>query len=78
MKSNTTGCVEVEIRATVASFAHAEERTACGRGTGSSKDFGFTFPDYVGGYTVVAIQLTEVTSTGGYIRILDSTSRYPG
>ncbi|MGC5346948.1 hypothetical protein PZB75_30250 [Streptomyces sp. AM 4-1-1] len=78
VKSNTTGCVKVRIQANVSSFAHTEERTACGRGTGSSKDFGYTLPSYVGGYTLVSIELTEVTASGAYITILDSTVRYPG
>ncbi|MDG9683096.1 hypothetical protein QC334_10155 [Streptomyces sp. DH18] len=78
VKSNTTGCVQVEFQGTVSNFAHYERRTACGRGTGSSKDFGFTFPSYVGGYSHVVVQLSEVTSTGTHLKMLDTTTRYPG
>ncbi|MFJ3601134.1 MULTISPECIES: hypothetical protein [unclassified Streptomyces] len=78
VKSNTTGCVQVQFQGTVSNFAHYERRTACGRGTGSSKDFGFTFPSYVGGYSHVFILLTEVTASGMHKKTLDSTTRYPG
>lgn len=71
VKSNTTGCVRVVFQILTGSWAEGEERTACGRGAGTSKDFGFTTPSVVGGYTEVYVRLVTVTSDGREDRLID-------
>ncbi|MGW2620631.1 hypothetical protein [Streptomyces sp. NPDC001500] len=72
VKSNTTGCVRVSFSGWVsnggqlASEKGYEERTACGRGTGTSKGFNFTMDvsDSHGGFDFVFINLWTVDANG--------------
>lgn len=78
VKSDTTGCVQVVFQV----YAGGNEtdyqtRTACGRGTGTSKGFSFTSPaDYPGGATRVSVTLAGITSLGSLVW-LDSETHYP-
>lgn len=66
VKSSTTGCVRVTFSVRQWDGTHiGEERTACGRGTGTSKGFSFPIPaEYAGGPTYVWVTLSKVTPAG--------------
>jgi hypothetical protein len=76
VKSNTTGCVQAEFWVTINGGGNVERRTACGRGVGSSKDFGFTSEAVVGGWEAVTIYLDAVTADGVPLERLDSQTYY--
>ncbi|MFI6284386.1 hypothetical protein ACIBCM_06435 [Streptomyces sp. NPDC051018] len=77
VKSNTTGCVRAEFK--VYSGVHLTDtqyRTACGRGTGSSKGFNFTSPTLRGGASTVVVTLDAVTANGRYLEYIDDATAY--
>ncbi|NUK05438.1 hypothetical protein HRW23_32580 [Streptomyces lunaelactis] len=80
VKSNTTGCVRVAF--TIPNPTPApdvyETRTACGRGTGTSKGFEFTAPaDFPGGAAWVKVQLGIVGDNGLVSDWVDGDIYYP-
>ncbi|NUK02697.1 hypothetical protein HRW23_21010 [Streptomyces lunaelactis] len=66
VKSNTTGCVRATFYVPQNDGTHTyAERTACGRGTGTSKGFNFTMSaDYAGGAAYVIVALNKVNADG--------------
>jgi hypothetical protein len=74
VKSDTTGCVQVEFQVVSHGFTTDwQTRTACGRGPGSSKGFNFTSPaDYPGGAAYVTVRLFGINSDGSRVE-LDTT-----
>ncbi|MFI9582108.1 hypothetical protein ACIHCQ_09730 [Streptomyces sp. NPDC052236] len=71
VKSNTTGCAQVTFRAPEKPLLE-ETRTACGRGTGTSKGFEFTLPTNVdGGASRINIELWTLDSKGDRYHLID-------